>query len=1385
MACGVVVMIDHVWTSLAMKDLYHTNDIDGYFLTFLSKICFPHLSGHIRRSYPFSFENVGAFGSESCRKRLQVIFEWHGADPSNCNSVLDLVLTNSKKTVTCILPDERMDLDEQFIIQERKDVECLIFTSTEQPPCYDLAKNANWELRFVGGESGGKQHIYVRHGRELSGWWNITSHSNFVTKSILPGLDIFEKNLVLVFVRSDIKERYDDMRDNFLQSIGGQSHVYCHVHEKPLVVHAKIETQHMTESSENDPSSSDTNHNMAIDPPLQCCYVHDGKCTKTISHCCPIGNCKVCVCTKHIKNATNDAKQKQEKKIHLQIHEFQGLDTVQEDTLSEVDDEENEFETRFGSHEVSTNNVEFTENIENTNDESLPMEQDASDEFEMMDLDAISYVGNFDKERAYEECQEERFVTTGFFDYEDLEDGDDLEKMGDPDIISETNDRGTYMGASTTASLWNPVSCQFKKAVTSVSGSVILNNCGTLLARGFQKLRPSTWQGNFLQRLIATRPGRSIPLLYAEGTLFPSIFWKDDSNTSLLGAIPTALLASDQTLSAYGIGSVSDHMRNRIRMGGDSLCCQSQDYLCYAYDSVANLSCRGEDTRLVLRRGGLMEKVSRKQEDKNLLFDSESIESRPHVNQLCAKMRDSGATYFGSHSANHRNHFGLKSIKNWIDSQELHDLTIQELLAQGCIITESLHEDVKRAIIESSSVTMLRHWQETTELYMNYICHSPEKPLGKVINAWYRHEYQESAGNLSHLHFLLWIDRTNEDLSTTLERIRGSYLDFVSPEEIDDFVKDGMTYKDKNNPTELQDLAAQFLTHICSSRCMKRRDKNGDLQCRVTNNGLESPTPYKHTLALVNVEHTQASSDLLSNLGLLDRTEFGYVPLDDSLQGYKHYPPSRGADGKFSQCNNRLFAGTKSNQNLIFVTGYFASRYVAKYSAKIDESNRVYIGAGQQQANSMTLDVQFLHNTKITGSKINEQKLMSTRKDHNHPTGRAISIMEMMQATLGYDMVYTDIVFEYLPTTPLGERTGVKISPKQEMRFRNSLCPQDLSSAEYIATYVVRNKEQRHLMKEWQRLAPSETIILRDAALSDVSIDKITIFGVRPPELRFVRKPELYYKWFFRSADPLDGNLSRQLDVVRKEINSDVELSAWIDGLGYPVYARPKAVPDILKCLRAMNDDKDFYCLDHIKPTLFTCTARDSMICLFELLQTVTSLVGEITNEEEQYSLSERFFGPCIDCNSTRRQRELPIIWYDPIPPTQSHRFVIHLLLSMGCFDNEMNLLTHSTMKEAFEYAKLISSNITDSNVLEEECKTLLKNYVLQQLVFQPCGTKQFDRFLVAASQVIKECIKNNELPFREMPACLYTQLSRAIEESESKLLVSTKKKCVKLLLTI
>ena len=76
-----------------------------------------------------------------------------------------------------------------------------------------------------------------------------------------------------------------------------------------------------------------------------------------------------------------------------------------------------------------------------------------------------------------------------------------------------------------------------------VSGHVVLNQCGTLLTRSKHQISGSSKHKFFLQKIHTTSPGNSMPLLYPENRIFPSIFYNSaGADQAGLGDIPAPLL---------------------------------------------------------------------------------------------------------------------------------------------------------------------------------------------------------------------------------------------------------------------------------------------------------------------------------------------------------------------------------------------------------------------------------------------------------------------------------------------------------------------------------------------------------------------------------------------------------------------------------------------------------------------------------------------------------------------------------------------------------------------------------------------------------------------------------------------------------------------------
>ena len=74
---------------------------------------------------------------------------------------------------------------------------------------------------------------------------------------------------------------------------------------------------------------------------------------------------------------------------------------------------------------------------------------------------------------------------------------------------------------------------------------------------------------------------------------------------------------------------------------------------------------------------------------------------------------------------------------------------------------------------------------------------------------------------------------------------------------------------------------------------------------------------------------------------------------------------------------------------------------------------------------------------------------MQKNRGKNHPRGRAISLMEMLQVMLNYPQIHTDMVFENIPTVPLEQRSGMECNTKRRERDNGCNDGDDLISLSY------------------------------------------------------------------------------------------------------------------------------------------------------------------------------------------------------------------------------------------------------------------------------------------------------------------------------------------------
>ena len=472
---------------------------------------------------------------------------------------------------------------------------------------------------------------------------------------------------------------------------------------------------------------------------------------------------------------------------------------------------------------------------------------------------------------------------------------------------------------------------------------------------------------------------------------------------------------------------------------------------------------------------------------------------------------------FLTFTCNQKEHFGMSMIKRWLD-----DILWEKYFPSFESFTNEEKSEIRRALNQSASGLILRNWMEVRKIFLNYLFASEDSPYHPTDAMFSRDEYQSDVGNLPHMHMMVAVntmDMTECQKEKVMDLIRASVIDIVRSDEVEGLVESGIL-NEYSDVYELQELANSILSHKFGRRCVKLTgagDGPENFQCRKPNNLKISPDNTKHCYIPIAVKPSPECINKLVGIGMADPicyNENGYPSEFKSSHLFfhptRHIPPTNPNDyHNISPVEGKTFAACRSMQNIQCLTQSGGlNKYVCKYIGKIDENNYFIIHAHPHDPGVLISQSTFLHNTKVTGSAINEMKALEKKRGNNHPRGRAISLMEMIQVMLSYPQIHTDMVFENVPTLPLEQRPGVECNNG----YGNSGVRPNDGDEIVSLSYHIRDEK---LFPEWRQHRDPELLILQGVFSGPISVDKITKFSVRPPELRHViRTVGQYFRWF-------------------------------------------------------------------------------------------------------------------------------------------------------------------------------------------------------------------------------------------------------------------------------
>ena len=122
----------------------------------------------------------------------------------------------------------------------------------------------------------------------------------------------------------------------------------------------------------------------------------------------------------------------------------------------------------------------------------------------------------------------------------------------------------------------------------------------------------------------------------------------------------------------------------------------------------------------------------------------------------------------------------------------------------------------------------------------------------------------------------------------------------------------------------------------------------------------------------------------------------------------------------------------------------------------------------------------------------------------------------MLHVMLGYPEVIINLIFAPITTIPLELRAGIRV---------DNDTVDVLEDGGFIGSVV--DSFRRSLdMDEWRQHTANQVLVLDDLKLSNLSVDKITQFSLRPPGfLKVFDKVGEYHRWFSISKTKIKINM--------------------------------------------------------------------------------------------------------------------------------------------------------------------------------------------------------------------------------------------------------------------
>ena len=608
------------------------------------------------------------------------------------------------------------------------------------------------------------------------------------------------------------------------------------------------------------------------------------------------------------------------------------------------------------------------------------------------------------------------------------------------------------------------------------------------------------------------------------------------------------------------------------------------------------------------------------------------------------------------------------------------------------------NKDVYESVVQSFMGLFVRMWERVSSIVMSYVEKSIERPLGQVSRIWWRYEFQTSQGNLPHIHCLLWVNelKSSESFQNRVVLKKSQLL--LSLE--DTFLKTIGLVRDTDHAFNFYKDAVRIHYHSCAAtnfRCHKKTDENGQSYCRYPT----YPTSSQYHLEEVDVNHSEESFHVLS-LCQLAKEKIGYnntmCVTDDLKAGQWLYPSLKHQN--VTPMNPHIFVLTESQNNLLICDKYLSARYIAKYAAGAEEKANVLISAAKHE-NTLQVDVGEIQNSKIASVQHRLQREQENRRKSSCQA-KHICITECYWHLFDLPFVKSSFSSVCINTNEMECRPGLKLA-KQSRTLYPTINSTQTSNLINI----------RDTLPFWRQFTGSQKTTIQLHLESSISVCNITAYSCRPPELLFIRNPKDYF-WLIERHDIIKLNNQKLQQLFTR--NSMV----WIDGFGKQIFIRKKRVSHFLDYLRNSNSQ--------------------SAVHLNTIFRTEMDLLPLTSTHDDS--------------------RSNAVVYFSKIYPADAGKFLVHLLLSMGQFDTELDLFNCNNLWDSFKNAGLWTNTTIKENIL-----SITRKYILEEAQFLPGSTRMFDKNIVQCFQLLTDYFEKGSISYMQPPRVLLSSIKNSMND--------------------